>query len=262
MPDGARPVLRVALRPRYLALLAAVLALAAAFVGLSQWQWDRSRAGHRDEAQIAAKNHVRPLAEVVRPQTRLPGDAMDQMVRATGTFRSGGQVLVPGRVQPGSTERGFWVVTPLRVDATAADLPVVRGWVADAARVPAAPEGRVTVTGRVQPGESPRTDPGLGAHRVGSVSPAQLVNLWDAPIYTGYVIATAGAAPAAGPVRPVPTEAQAGGGFNLLNLAYAVEWIVFAGFALYIWWRTVADRYRREEEAREARAADEASDVS
>ena len=33
---------------------------------------------------------------------------------------------------------------------------------------------------------------------------------------------------------------------NWLNLFYSVEWVVFAGFALYIWWRLVADDHRRD----------------
>ncbi|MDN5667067.1 MAG: SURF1 family protein, partial [Renibacterium salmoninarum] len=36
--------------------------------------------------------------------------------------------------------------------------------------------------------------------------------------------------------------------FNWLNLFYAVEWIVFAGFSVFLWWRLVADDFRRENE--------------
>ena len=35
------------------------------------------------------------------------------------------------------------------------------------------------------------------------------------------------------------------GKINWLNLFYAAEWVVFAGFALFIWWRLVKDDYRR-----------------
>jgi hypothetical protein len=30
-----------------------------------------------------------------------------------------------------------------------------------------------------------------------------------------------------------------------MNIFYAVEWVVFAGFAIFLWWRLVADDYRR-----------------
>ena len=36
---------------------------------------------------------------------------------------------------------------------------------------------------------------------------------------------------------------------NIQNLAYAVEWVIFGGFALFLWWRMLRDEvtYRREE---------------
>jgi len=43
---------------------------------------------------------------------------------------------------------------------------------------------------------------------------------------------------------------------NWLNLFYAAEWVVFAGFALFIWWRLVKDDYRRGlEDAQDEEAA-------
>jgi hypothetical protein len=34
--------------------------------------------------------------------------------------------------------------------------------------------------------------------------------------------------------------------YNWLNIFYAIEWIVFAGFAFYVWYRLVRDRVERE----------------
>jgi surfeit locus 1 family protein len=43
--------------------------------------------------------------------------------------------------------------------------------------------------------------------------------------------------------------------FNWLNVFYAIEWVVFAGFAVFLWFRLVRDAFEREhEEAEEARA--------
>ena len=34
--------------------------------------------------------------------------------------------------------------------------------------------------------------------------------------------------------------------FNLrMNIFYAIEWVVFAGFSVFLWWRLVADAHRR-----------------
>jgi hypothetical protein len=35
---------------------------------------------------------------------------------------------------------------------------------------------------------------------------------------------------------------------NWLNVFYAIEWVVFAGFALYLWFRLVKDAWEREAE--------------
>ncbi|MCC7128649.1 MAG: SURF1 family protein, partial [Microbacteriaceae bacterium] len=34
---------------------------------------------------------------------------------------------------------------------------------------------------------------------------------------------------------------------NLLNLFYAAEWVIFAGFAVFLWWRLVKDAWLREQ---------------
>lgn len=34
---------------------------------------------------------------------------------------------------------------------------------------------------------------------------------------------------------------------HALNLFYAVEWVVFAGFAIFLWWRFVRDEHLRRE---------------
>jgi hypothetical protein len=39
-----------------------------------------------------------------------------------------------------------------------------------------------------------------------------------------------------------------------LNIFYAIEWVVFAGFAVFLWYRLVRDAWEREEELREEAA--------
>jgi hypothetical protein len=38
---------------------------------------------------------------------------------------------------------------------------------------------------------------------------------------------------------------------NWLNIFYAAEWIIFAGFAVFLWYRLVKDAKQREDELRE-----------
>ena len=88
-----------------------------------------------------------------------------------------------------------------------------------------------------------------------AVSVAELINYWEVSSYPGFVAATAEVAngvdvsPAAvrGEVLPLnigpqPPAQQ----INWLNLFYSLEWVVFAGFALFIWWRLVKDDYHRD----------------
>jgi len=110
------------------------------------------------------------------------------------------------------------------------------------------------------------------AGQVASLSVAELINRWDVPSYSGFLVgtgftvagkdlgtATEGTAMQPVVVEPQPQETPV----NWMNIFYAVEWVVFAGFAIFLWWRLVADDYRRdledaEDAAAEARSAAQA----
>lgn len=95
--------------------------------------------------------------------------------------------------------------------------------------------------------------------RITSMAPAQLVNVWepfDGPAYGGYLVlhpdspagAISAALEAAGldaidSVPPLPADT-----INWLNLFYAVEWVVFAGFAVFFWYRLSRDAWEKEHE--------------
>ncbi len=88
------------------------------------------------------------------------------------------------------------------------------------------------------------------------MAPAGFVNTWkqfDDRMYLGYVVADGSTAKAAdlGTIadRAPTREVQ----FDWLNLFYAIEWAVFAGFAVFLWYRFVKDAWEREEEDRRER---------
>jgi len=254
-------VLKTALKPRWIAGLVFAIVISGVFVLLSQWQFGRST--QAETPVSTATEDVRPLTSVLQPGSFFPGSVADQMVSATGRYDPQRQVLVAGRLNDGA--KGYWIVTAFAVtDAPALSgsgatpqtfIPVARGWVADPADAAAPPSGTNELTGRLLPSESPlpRTDPGPG--RASAVSVAELINDWNVSSYPGFVAAKTelaggtdvGAESAVGPVRPLrigpqPPAQQV----NWLNLFYSVEWVVFAGFALFIWWRLVKDDYRRD----------------
>lgn len=241
-------MLRTALQPRWIALLALALGLATLFAYLGSWQLDRSRRG-----DSPAQPSVLELTDVAAPQQTLEGDALMHQVRTRGEYRADQQLEVVGRTLDG--EPGAWVLTPLTVSAEGQDasLAVVRGWVPEGVEPPAPPAGEVEVVGWLQGSELPADpDPDLAPDQVRSVSAAELVNRWQPPVYAGYLVATDDTAgQTGGTLQPVPVEEPGQGGFHLLNFSYALQWWVFAAFAVFLWWRFVRDAYRDEQAAAE-----------
>ncbi|MDP4972104.1 MAG: hypothetical protein NWP95_01185, partial [Pontimonas sp.] len=71
------------------------------------------------------------------------------------------------------------------------------------------------------------------------------------PVYGGYVVlASAPEGLSTIGTEPPPTESE----LNWLNLFYAMQWVIFGVFALYLWWRLVRDEWEREAENPPTRA--------
>ncbi|CAN5277213.1 SURF1 family protein [soil metagenome] len=272
--EGSREpttMLRAAVRPRMLVLLLLLLGAAAVCVRLGVWQLDRAeiRGASAAAQQLAAQEALAPvgLGDVLAPQTAFTGELVGRRVVARGVYDVAGQVLVVDRTLDGRT--GYLVLTPLRVtddrpgpaagSASTTDvaqvpadavqvpagtpvLPVVRGWVAvpDDTAALAAPTGEVTVTAWLQSSEaSGRSD--LPSGQVDAISSAQLLNRWGGPIWTGYGVLTASDPGQGDALTPLPTPVRSGTGLNVQNLAYAAQWWIFGGFAIFLWLRMVRD---------------------
>ncbi len=250
-------MLRTALRPANLGLLAIMVAAAVVFSLLGQWQLGRSQ----EHARVSPTETAVPLDDVLQPASDFTGHADRQRVSAAGTWAAVPLEVVDGREVDGRS--GRWVVAALTVDATGGLLPVVLGWQPDGAALPAAPSGGADLLGRMQVSEGPQgldDDGGLRA-----LSSADLVNVWPGRLYTGYLVADAGAVP------ETATGAAGGGGAELVaapspaptrqldlqNLSYAFQWWLFAAFALVLWGKVVRDRHT--DELADARADEDAA---
>ncbi|MBD8044064.1 SURF1 family protein [Arthrobacter sp. Sa2BUA2] len=255
-------MLKTALQPRWIAGLILALAISTVFVLLSEWQF--SSAENEGAPPAATTEEVRPLTEVFTPGEPLFATQADQMVTFTGSFQPEDQVLVQNRLQDG--EEGYWVVTAFAVDGAPGDtlIPVVRGWTEDPSNAGTAPEGDVEITGRLLPPEAPVAGP-QPEGTVAALSSAELANIWDEPLYSAFVTAhetqAAGQQDSANELETVVTGPQPQEkSVNWLNIFYAVEWFVFAGFAVFLWWRLLADSYQRSLEDEDDDYEDEYDD--
>ncbi|MGB4137921.1 MAG: SURF1 family protein, partial [Microbacterium sp.] len=79
------------------------------------------------------------------------------------------------------------------------------------------------------------------------MSPAALLGLWHDTdglnVYRPYLASAKAPQGLVDISSPAPDEHSA---VNWLNIFYAAEWAVFAGFAFYLWYRLAKDAWERE----------------
>ena len=230
-----------------LGLLALLVVAAVVCANLGAWQigraFERADAARAAEEAVITNADPQALTDLLEPGAHVMGTMVGAPVEVTGAFESELELLVPDRVVDG--EAGFLVVTGFRVSGTQALLPVVRGWVATADNAPSPPDGEITLVGAVAPGESYEAA-SLPSGQVNSISPAFFAGIWGTPIYNAYLVERGASQGLVTVPRP---QLDGGTGVDIRNLAYAVEWYVFGGFALFVWYRLVRDeaQVRREE---------------
>ncbi|MGN9837023.1 SURF1 family protein [Nonomuraea sp. H19] len=247
-------MLRTLFSPRIMGLHVLTIGVLIAFILLGRWQLGV----FQDSGKPRASVDPGPVAVGTLAPTgaQLNGELVGRRVTAGGVYEADRQLLVADRRAdvdaPGgkvSRDAGYWVLTPLKLDDGTL-MPVVRGWVArsDDPAVAAVPQGRVTVTGRLRPQEGTdsvqRRAGGLPAGQVQTVSTGELINLWTGQrVRTGYVVAQ----PPSGSLAQVKVSPPiVGGTLTWRNLAYAANWWIFAGFAVFMWFHFVRDAVRAD----------------
>lgn len=274
-PDAAAeplifpPTLReVMQRPRWIAMLALCLAVAGVFAWLGQWQL--SSAIDTDPMPAGATEDVRPIDDVVQPGEYLEEPLVGQRVEVTGTWVPGDFILVSSRFN--DEVEGFWVTGQLRVDGAEEPtaLAVAIGWAASREQADAAiaeledaaggAGGPVTLTGRLISDEGPALPPaGADPLEQTRMSPAALLSRWHEPdgspvaaidVYRPYLTSSdpTGGLVDAGLDEISSPAPEVGSPINWLNIFYAAEWAIFAGFAFYLWYRLAKDAWEREVE--------------
>jgi surfeit locus 1 family protein len=247
------PTLReVMLRGRWIGMLVLCLVVAGVFAWLGQWQL--GRAIDTAPPPPGATEQVRPLSDVVQPGEYLPEPLVGQKVETSGAWISEDFLVVSTRFNDGV--EGYWVTGQLRV-AERTSIAVAVGWAPDRETADRAVESlraeadgsTVSLTGRVISDEGPVPPPHDDPDRMDRMSPAMLLSRWhdtaDLDVYRPYLASTTAMAGLEDISSPAPEEQSP---INWLNIFYAIEWAVFAGFAFYLWYRLAKDAWEREVE--------------
>lgn len=224
-------------RAKQVGLVGIGLALAAVMIWLGLWQMqvfvDKGNRSVEDRASQPAV----PLAEHLGSDGQV-GDIYGKQVTFTGTYLPGQEVVIP-------TGAGQRVLTALQLDDGRV-LAVVRGLTTGGAGAP--PTGVVTQTGLFLPGEG---DP-KGVVPDGSLRTVRmplLAQVWPQQLVAGFVTLNAAESAAQG-LAQAPVQLPGGEG-SVQNSGYALQWWVFAAFALGMsikFSHTLGVQQRRREE--------------
>jgi surfeit locus 1 family protein len=248
--SSARPLWRTVLTPQWSGLFVLALAIASVMTVMGVWQLGVYRSKTADAtAQRAAAPPV-ALQSLFSIDEGLPAKAVGRRVTVDGTWGpAADQVLIADRLQDGRA--GLWVVSPLKLSDTDAVM-IVRGWVASTSDPAVAPpSGPVRLSGSVVASEAEDSSDDAAKGRVlSSLRIPTIVHLVKYRVYDAFVVQSAvdsGAVPSPAPavVAPPPPPTDHAG---LRNVAYAVQWWIFAAFTLWMWARMVLDAHRTPDE--------------
>lgn len=236
---------------RRLTLLNAVLTLIAlaatvVMIGMGFWQLSMFDTRQHEDAAAMLERKPVPIGRVMGPDDPFPGDGIGKPVTLEGTYQPRDTFIVQPR---GGRPT---LVTPLLLD-TGSMMLVQRGYGGDL-HTPV-PSGRVTVSGFLEPNTADVRPLDLDRRTTG-IDTATLVNEFDRDVYSAYVVAdTQTPTSSLTPVDPPLPDPGIWAG--LRNLLYAVQWWLFAAFAVYMWWEIVIKGPRPEPSVEQTPTTDE-----
>lgn len=227
--------MRFLLRPGWLAFIAGVIAFTVAcYTLLAPWQFRRNAERERDNAAIAASqaNPPVPLAQLVPPGAA-PTPAIEwRRVTVRGRYLPAAEAAV--RLRSVLTDPAYEVLTAFRAE-DGRTIAVNRGYLRPVEGTglppyPAAPDGEVTLTGRLRLDETdPRRRPPLlvdGRFQLYSADSRLLAEALGQPVAPGYLALLDGQP---GILAELPLPDTDAGPF----LSYAWQWLTFGVMALF-----------------------------
>ncbi|MEU4093099.1 SURF1 family protein [Streptomyces sp. NPDC026673] len=262
---------RFLLSRQWVILTLIALLLMPVMVKLGYWQL------HRHERRVA-NNHLIsdnlrakavPVESLTRPGAVVPKRQLYRTVTATGRYDTAHEVVARQRTAGDGDSIGYHVITPL-VLADGRSVLVNRGWIAAGTdltkfpKIPAAPSGEVTVTGRLRPDETTaatgiRNRSGLPDRMIMLINSGLMAK--DLPAAErpvgGYIELAATTPKPSGrqpQLIPEPDHSSIG-----MHMGYAIQWWLFTAM-VPVGWVILVRRERRERlAARDAAAEDGAA---
>lgn len=236
---------KVALTPKWIGALFVALAVSAIFALLGQWQLERAFE-QGPKAQVAkAAVELQELNPAGKP---FANDYADRLVYSQYELNPNTFFIVKNRVQNGNT--GYWVLNVAQTP-NKENLVIALGFTTTEQQAKDSLEGQGLYDCSSGCLYEPSEDPQPKADHYLSVSVEQAINLKGVTgnkSFSGFVVAPYPHSPNLSTIEvglaPKGTE------LNLLNAFYAAEWALFAGFAVFLWWRLVQDERLRQDDER------------
>ena len=243
---------KVATRPKWVGALVLALAVAAVFALLAQWQADRT---FRYVPKTSTDQTLVSLESIAQSSSPFMANQADRLVSTEATPMVGQCYVIANRIQldgNGGSKTGSWIARPA-ITGEGKLITLALGWFAtgeeatsECVRITKSGEiaSLQTFRGIYEPSEEPRVSNG---NQFESLSVEQVINQPGLPenvnAFAGFVIVQK--PENLGEVIVIgnnPGENV----FNWLTAFYAIEWILFAGFAVFLWGRLVKDEVIRE----------------
>lgn len=225
---------RTATTSRWLLALVVLIAFVAVSVVLGRWQWDRTQ--DILAAERAAASAPIDLRELIDDDGTWSNADIGRTVILDGSF-TGDELLLPNREY--QTQAGTWTITRFQLD-DGRSVAVVRGWLPNDVTSPPIRQEPTTIEGVLHPNEA--FYEGANQEQIITVVAPALAAVWNAELIDGYVmlqrqdpILLAADAPA--PVIVPPTVQVGDVPFPLQNFFYAIQWWIFAAFAIFVYVR-------------------------
>ena len=216
---------------------------------LGNWQWDRAHYTAPASSSTGDFSDLSPLRDY------LPPTSIGIKTSITGTWQpnsrlefgdrpvDGKQLINP---KPGAetvvslaAPVGNWILDVLTL-SDGSSVGVVRGWAPTDSKVDL-PNGEVTLTGVMQPSESPEAKNLIKLPSY--ITTESILAMANSTLHDGYFVASQ-AADGLTVVEPIFDTPQKTG-LHWRNVVYTGNWIIFAIIIAGMWWRIIQEELKQ-----------------